>query len=219
MSLQFGIGSGSIIVDLLDAILQHLDSMEEKLQPLGRHLVGVGGNGDGTLHADDNISEHGASNDGILAVGEGDDALPANGDSDVPSCGGDATTPVIGDVLAAISGGAIGTICGAVAPEGVSDSNVLLMTDGGGDSALSANGDSSAHDTAMCDILGASDSVREHGRRPERHSGQRQMWPFCRRPARYRRPARKLHHSGTDRRRPWQRNHLVQAQALAEATP
>jgi hypothetical protein len=51
MSPQSGIGLGSTIDDLLDAILRRLDSMEEKLQPLGRHLAGVGDDGDGALHA------------------------------------------------------------------------------------------------------------------------------------------------------------------------
>jgi hypothetical protein len=126
MSPQSGIGSGSTINDLLDAILRRLDSIEEKLQPLGRDLAGVGGAGDGALHADDNSGTRGAGNGDILAVGEGDDALPtddnngalrADGDSDVPSDGssGDATTSVIGaigfdsslgasDILAAIGG-------------------------------------------------------------------------------------------------------------------
>jgi hypothetical protein len=76
------------------------------------------------LHADDGGDECGAGNNDILAVGEGDEALRADGGSDVSSdgCGGDdATTPVIGaigadsrlgtgDVLAAISGGAIDAI-------------------------------------------------------------------------------------------------------------
>jgi hypothetical protein len=82
MSWQSGIGSGSTIDDLLNTILRRLDSMEEKLQPLGHHLAGVGGDGAGVLHAD--------------------------GDSDVPnSGGGDGTTMVIeaGMVLATIGDG------------------------------------------------------------------------------------------------------------------
>jgi hypothetical protein len=79
MSPQSGIDSGSTINDLLDAILRRLDSIEEKLQPLKRHLTGVGGAGDGTRHADD-----------------GSD-VPSGGDSD-----GDGTTQVISmsDILA-----------------------------------------------------------------------------------------------------------------------
>jgi hypothetical protein len=60
MSLKSGIGSGSTINDLLDAILWHLDSMEEKLQPLGRHLAGVGGDVDFVQHAVNDSGKHGA---------------------------------------------------------------------------------------------------------------------------------------------------------------
>jgi hypothetical protein len=89
----------------------------------------VGGAGDGTLHADDGSGTRDAGNSGILAMGEGDDALTtndnsgalrANDDNDVPSggSGDDATTPIIGmigadsslgasDVLTVIGGGSI----------------------------------------------------------------------------------------------------------------
>jgi hypothetical protein len=91
---------------MLDVILRRLDSMEEKLQPLGRHLAGVGGDGDGVLPVDDNSG-----------------ALRVNGSSDMPSGGGgNATTLFIGaigadsnlsagDVLATIVGNVIGAIC------------------------------------------------------------------------------------------------------------
>jgi hypothetical protein len=74
MSPQSGISKGSTVDDLLDAILRRLDSIEEKLQPLGRHLAGVGGDGDGALHADDGSGKCGAGNGNILAVNEGDDS-------------------------------------------------------------------------------------------------------------------------------------------------
>jgi sugar (pentulose or hexulose) kinase len=53
MSTQSGISLGSMIDDLLDAILRCLDSIEEKLQPMRHHLGAVGGDGDGVLPADD----------------------------------------------------------------------------------------------------------------------------------------------------------------------
>jgi hypothetical protein len=65
MSPQSGIGSGSTTDDLIDAILRHLDSIEEKLHPLGCHLAGMGGNRDGALHTDDDV----------LGVGKGNDAV------------------------------------------------------------------------------------------------------------------------------------------------
>jgi hypothetical protein len=136
MSPHSGIGSGSTIDDLLDATLRRLDSIEEKLYPLGRVLASVGGVRDGALHVDNGTGTCGAGNSDILAVGEGDDALPTDDnsgalrtddDSDMPSGGsgsdGDATTPVIGvasddsslsadDVLATIGDGTIGAIYG-----------------------------------------------------------------------------------------------------------
>jgi hypothetical protein len=53
MSPQFSIGSGSTTNALLDTILQHLDSMEAKLQSLECHFAGMGGDEGGTLHTDD----------------------------------------------------------------------------------------------------------------------------------------------------------------------
>jgi hypothetical protein len=144
MSPQSGISSGSTIDNMFDTILRRLDSMEEKLQPLGRHLAGVGGDGDDTLHVDDNFGECGMGNGGILAVGEGDDAHPTDDDSDVPSGsdGGKATTPVIGmidadcsldvsNILAVIGGGAIGTICGG-SSVAIGDSGSIVIDGGGG---------------------------------------------------------------------------------------
>jgi hypothetical protein len=107
MSQQSGIGSGRMINDMLDPILRCLDSNEEKLQPLGRHLVGVGGDGDGALPADDGS--------GPLRV-DGGSGKPSGG-------GGDGATALVNgvinadtnltreDVLATISSGAIGAIC------------------------------------------------------------------------------------------------------------
>jgi hypothetical protein len=46
---------------------------------------------------------------------------------------------------------------GVADPKGASDSDVLLKTDGDDDNVLSANDDSSARGTAVCDILDASD--------------------------------------------------------------
>jgi hypothetical protein len=81
MSPQSGISKGSTIDDLLDGILRRLDSMEEKLHPLRRHLACVGGDGDGALHADDGSGERGVGNGNILAVDEGDDTPPTDDDS------------------------------------------------------------------------------------------------------------------------------------------
>jgi hypothetical protein len=75
MSPQSDIGSGSTIDDLLNAILRRLDSMEEKLQPLGCHLAGVGGDGDGALHVDNGSGARGVGNGDILTIDEGDDVL------------------------------------------------------------------------------------------------------------------------------------------------
>jgi hypothetical protein len=88
MSPQSGIGSGSTIDDLLNAILRCLDSMEEKLQTLGRHLAGWGGNGDGALHVDDGSGLRDAGNDSILAMGDGDDALPTDDNRSAIAHGG-----------------------------------------------------------------------------------------------------------------------------------
>jgi hypothetical protein len=118
------------------------------------------------LHADDGGNECGAGNNDILAMGEGDEALladddsgalRADGGSDVSSdgCGGDdATTPVIGaigadsrlsagDVLAAISGGAIDAIwgCGSVT---IDDGDLVAIDDDRGNpdaNALRVGGD------------------------------------------------------------------------------
>jgi hypothetical protein len=94
------------------------------------------------LHADDGGNECGAGNNDILAVGEGDEALLADDDSGALRADGgsdDATTPVIGaigadsrlsagDVLAAISGGAIDAIwgCGSVT---IDDGDLVAIDD------------------------------------------------------------------------------------------
>jgi hypothetical protein len=124
----------------------------------------VGGVRDGALHADNGTDTRGAGNGDILAVGEGDDALPTDDnsgtlrtddDSDMPSGGsdGDATTPVIGvasddsslsvdDVLATIGDGTIGTIYGG---DLVAIGDGYSITIGGGDNlntdALRVGGD------------------------------------------------------------------------------
>jgi hypothetical protein len=87
------------------------------------------------LHAYDGSGERDAGNNDILAVDEGNNTLPmdddsgalrANGDSDVPS-GNDTIVPVIaaigvasnfgvGDLLAAICGGAVSVTIGGCGP-------------------------------------------------------------------------------------------------------
>jgi hypothetical protein len=66
-----------MIDDLLDDILRRLDSMEEKLQPLGCHLVGVEGDGDGALHTDggDGTTPAISTRDVLAAIGGSGGAL------------------------------------------------------------------------------------------------------------------------------------------------
>jgi hypothetical protein len=58
------------------------------------------GEGNDTLHADNDSGEHSAGNGGILAVGKGDDALPVDDNSSALRVNddigdGDATVPII----------------------------------------------------------------------------------------------------------------------------
>jgi hypothetical protein len=113
--------------------------MLEKLQPLERHPVGVGGDGDDVLHADNGSGECGVGNGDILAVGEDDDALPTNDDSTTTLIIGTIRTDSnlgVGDVLAAIGISAIGAIYGSIS---------VAIDDGGGSNldadALRVGGD------------------------------------------------------------------------------
>jgi hypothetical protein len=146
---------------------------------LGHDLVGVGGTGDGALHADDGSGTRGTGNDGILAVGEGDVALPtddnsgalrADGDSDVLSCGsGDnATTLVISsidadssldvsDISIAIGGydnlNADGLRVGA-ADSILSASDVLAAIGGGAIGAICGDGSVAIGDSGLVAVGG-----------------------------------------------------------------
>jgi hypothetical protein len=108
MSPRSGLSSGSMIDDMLEAILRRLVSMDKKLQSMERHLACVGEDGDRTLPADDGSGEHDMSKGGILD--EGVDALPADDDSgalrtDDGSSRSDALRLTRGNDSVAASGG------------------------------------------------------------------------------------------------------------------
>jgi hypothetical protein len=115
MSPRSGLSSGSMIDDMLEAILRRLVSMDKKLQSMERHLACVGEDGDRTLPADDGSGEHDMSKGGILD--EGVDALPADDDSgalrtDDGSSRNDALRLTRGNDSVAASGGLSAEKCG-----------------------------------------------------------------------------------------------------------
>jgi hypothetical protein len=76
------------------------DAMAQDVMNDNNVLFKIVGEGNDTLHADDDSGEHIAGNGGILAIGKGDDALPVDDNSGAlrvndDTGGGDATVPII----------------------------------------------------------------------------------------------------------------------------